>query len=147
MSRQVQIPVTVKTRLGIDDLDSPEFIKNFIETVSTGGCKHFILHARKCWLKGLSPHQNRTVPPLQYDRVKWLCEQFPHLTFSLNGGINTLDHAETFLPGGSFDMPANLTGVMMGRAAFQNPVMFYDVDRRFTGRRKILLPHSRGALF
>lgn len=129
ISRQVQIPVTVKTRLGVDEFDSPEFTRGFIDTVKQGGCKHFIMHARKCWLKGLSPSQNRTIPPLNHDRVNWLCKEFPDLDFSVNGGIESLDQAEGLLK----DAPSNLIGVMMGRATYQNPCLLWDADRRFYG--------------
>lgn len=129
MSRVVQIPVTVKTRLGVDDLDSPEFTSDFVRTVAQGGCKHFVMHARKAWLKGLSPAQNRSVPPLHYDRVARLCHEFPDLSFSINGGILSLEHARGLLASG----PQNLLGVMVGRAASSNPCMLWDVDRYMYG--------------
>ncbi|CAE7359335.1 dusA, partial [Symbiodinium necroappetens] len=93
MSRAVQIPVTVKCRLGADEFDSPEFTRDFVRTVAQGGCKHFIIHARKAWLSGLSPAQNRTIPPLHYPRILDLCHQFPDLKFSINGGIADVGHA------------------------------------------------------
>jgi len=129
MSRRVQIPVTVKTRLGVDDLDSPGFTTSFVRTVAQGGCTHFIMHARKAWLSGLSPAQNRTVPPLQYDRVASLCHEFPNLSFSLNGGINTLEEVSGLLK----VAPRNLLGIMMGRATCDNPCMLWDVDRHIYG--------------
>jgi len=129
MSRAVQIPVTVKTRLGVDNLDTPEFTSKFVQTVSEGGCKHFIMHARKAWLKGLSPAQNRSVPPLHYDRVVSLCQEFPDLHFSINGGISTLEHTQAILK----TSPPNLLGVMIGRAASNNPCMLWDVDRYIYG--------------
>uniref|UniRef100_A0A7S4UYX0 DUS-like FMN-binding domain-containing protein n=1 Tax=Alexandrium monilatum TaxID=311494 RepID=A0A7S4UYX0_9DINO len=129
MSRAVQIPVTVKTRLGVDDLDSPEFTSSFVMTVAQGGCKRFIMHARKAWLKGLSPAQDRSVPPLHYDRVARLCREFPDLSFSINGGILSLEHARGILA----SAPQNLQGVMLGRAASSNPCMFWDVDRYMYG--------------
>mmetsp|Transcript_4772 Transcript_4772/g.8193 ORF Transcript_4772/g.8193 Transcript_4772/m.8193 type:complete len:434 (-) Transcript_4772:190-1491(-) len=129
MSRRVQIPVTVKTRLGVDDLDTPEFTAGFIETVKAGGCKHFIMHARKAHLKGLSPAQNRTVPPLHYDRVARVCREFPDLNFSLNGGVVTLEQVKGILN----QAPKNLVGVMMGRATMNNPCILWDVDRYIYG--------------
>lgn len=140
ISRQVQIPVTVKTRLGVDDMDTPEFTRHFVETVRAGGCQHFIMHARKCWLKGLSPAQNRSIPPLDYARVRWLCDEFPDLDFSLNGGIETLQQAEGIL----HDAPSNMLGVMMGRATYQNPCLLWDVDRRFYGEEQ--KPKTRRSL-
>lgn len=125
MRRAVQIPVTVKTRLGVDDLDSQEFTKQFVSTVAQSGCRHFVMHARKAWLSGLSPAQNRTVPPLQYDRVASLCNDFPDLEFSINGGILSLEHAKGMLT----SAPKNLLGVMVGRLATNNPCLLWDVDR------------------
>lgn len=129
MSRAVQIPVTVKTRLGVDDLDSPEFSAEFVNTVAQAGCKHFIIHARKAWLQGLSPAQNRSIPPLMYDRVVRLCHEFPHLSFSLNGGVTSLEHVKGILA----KAPPNLAGVMLGRAAHDNPCLLWDVDRAIYG--------------
>merc|ERR1712080_19222 len=97
LSSVVQIPVTVKCRLGVDDLDSPEFTADFVRTVAEAGVKHFIIHARKCLLKGLTPEQNRKIPPLMYDRVLRLCTEFPDLTFTLNGGITTLEEVRSIL--------------------------------------------------
>jgi len=158
MSRRVQIPVTVKCRLGVDDLDSREFTHSFVQTVAQSGCKHFIIHARKAWLNGLSPAQNRTIPPLHYERVLELCRAFPDLVFSLNGGVDSIGQARALLgfPGdarldGEFEelvaaawrtpvgsvsstsLPANLQGVMIGRGAMNNPVMLWDVDRQIYG--------------
>ncbi|CAE8592733.1 unnamed protein product [Polarella glacialis] len=129
MSRAVQIPVTVKTRLGVDEFDSQEFTQTFVGTVAQGGCKHFIMHARKAWLSGLSPAQNRSIPPLQHGRVAALCRSFPDLDFSINGGICTKEHASGIL----LSAPRNLLGVMVGRAACSNPCMLWDVDRCLYG--------------
>mmetsp|Transcript_131916 Transcript_131916/g.328963 ORF Transcript_131916/g.328963 Transcript_131916/m.328963 type:complete len:493 (-) Transcript_131916:386-1864(-) len=154
MSRAVQIPVTVKCRLGVDEFDSQDFTKQFVSTVADGGCKHFIVHARKAWLSGLSPAQNRSVPPLDYTRVQDLCRSFPHLQFSLNGGVNDIGHARALLgfPGqmlsaesddliglawgspGHNIVPPNLHGVMIGRGAMNNPMMLWDVDSAIYGR-------------
>jgi tRNA-dihydrouridine synthase A len=92
MIKAVPIPVTIKCRLGVDDLDSYEFAHDFIkETSEKSGCKHYVVHARKAFLKGLSPAENRHVPPLQYDRVVKLKEDFPDLDFTINGGFKTID--------------------------------------------------------
>lgn len=125
----VNIPVTVKCRLGVDDQDSPEFTANFVRTVAEGGVRHFIIHARKVLLEGLSPEQNRKVPPLMHDRVFCLCNEFPTLNFTLNGGIKTLDELYQVLDGA----PPNLVGVMIGRAARDNPCEFCEVDRYVFG--------------
>jgi tRNA-dihydrouridine synthase A len=123
MAGAVAIPVTVKTRIGIDDRDSYEDLVRFIETVSAGGCSTFIIHARKAWLKGLSPKENREVPPLRYDVAERIKADFPALRIVLNGGIEDLDQAERHLD--RFD------GVMIGRAAYHNPYILAESDRRF----------------
>jgi len=132
MRAAVSIPVTVKTRIGIDHLDSPEYLAGFIETVAGGGCSTFIIHARKAWLKGLSPKENREIPPLHYERVHDLKNTFPHLEFILNGGI-------TCLRTGRAHMEANhavpLDGVMVGRAAYDTPYILAEVDSLFYGDR------------
>ena len=125
MQAAVQIPVTVKTRLGIDELDHDEHLHHFIRTVAAAGCRTFILHARKAWLKGLSPHENRTVPPLQYARVHGVKAAMPELAIILNGGLNDLDAA---LAAG-----AGLDGVMLGRAVYDSPWILAEVDARFYG--------------
>merc|ERR1712137_922477 len=96
MSRTVQIPISVKCRLGVDELDSPDFISDFVRTVAQGGCRHFAIHARKADLS-LSAQQNRSLPPLDYSRVIDLCFEFPDITFTLNGGISGMYHARTLL--------------------------------------------------
>lgn len=113
MKARVSIPITVKTRIGIDEQDSYDYLAHFIETVAKGGCETFIIHARKAWLSGLSPKENRDVPPLCYERVYQLKQDFPHLTWILNGGITTLDQITTVL--------SKVDGVMIGREAYQNP--------------------------
>ena len=122
MSDEVNIPVTVKTRIGIDDMDSYEALTAFITLVASAGCDHFIVHARKAWLQGLSPKENRTIPPLHYDRVYRLKQDFPHLKFTINGGITDLDQAEAHLN--------EVEGVMIGREAYHNPWVLHDVDSR-----------------
>lgn len=123
MQSAVDIPVTVKSRIGIDDMDEYEDLTRFIEVVANAGCQTFIVHARKAWLKGLSPKENRDVPPLVYERVYHLKEQFPHLHISLNGGVKTLDDAELHLK--------YIDGVMIGREVYSNPYILADVDKRF----------------
>lgn len=118
----VSIPVTVKTRIGIDNQDSYQFLCDFIDTVSTqGGCEHFIIHARKAWLSGLSPRENREVPPLDYPRVYQLKRDFPHLLMAINGGIKSLVEAKHHL--------MHMDGVMIGREAYHNPGLLTAVDR------------------
>ena len=122
----VSIPVTVKTRIGIDDQDSYEFLCDFVGTVAdNGGCDTFIIHARKAWLSGLSPKENREIPPLDYPRVYQLKRDFPGLTMSINGGIKSLAEAKNHL--------AHMDGVMVGREVYQNPGMLAAVDREIFG--------------
>ncbi|HDQ1486466.1 TPA: tRNA dihydrouridine(20/20a) synthase DusA [Escherichia coli] len=122
----VSIPVTVKTRIGIDDQDSYEFLCDFINTVSgKGECEMFIIHARKAWLSGLRPKENREIPPLDYPRVYQLKRDFPHLTMSINGGIKSLEEAKAHLQ--------HMDGVMVGREAYQNPGILAAVDREIFG--------------
>ena len=127
MQDAVSIPVTVKHRLGIDELDSDELLHQFIDTVQTSGCTTFIVHARKAILQGLSPKENRDVPPLQYDRVYRIKEAFPHLEILINGGIKTLDECDVHLQ--------HLDGVMVGREAYHNPYLLADVDQRLYGTK------------
>ncbi|WP_245000983.1 tRNA dihydrouridine(20/20a) synthase DusA [Dickeya dadantii] len=126
MRERVDIPVTVKTRIGIDDQDSYAFLCDFIRTVSEqGGCDTFIVHARKAWLSGLSPKENREIPPLDYPRVYQLKRDFPSLTLAINGGVKTLAEAQQHLQ--------HVDGVMVGREAYQNPGMLAQVDRELFG--------------
>lgn len=120
MQAATNIPVTVKSRIGIDDLDSYEFLHNFIDVVAQADCKHFIIHARKAWLSGLSPKQNREVPPLDYGRVYQIKKDFPQVEISVNGGIKTFDEANEHL--------THLDGVMIGREIYQNPFMLVEAD-------------------
>jgi len=122
MMHAVKIPISVKTRIGIDEFDSYEFLHSFISIVADAGCKHFIIHARKAWLSGLSPKQNREVPPLDYSRVHQIKAEFPQLSISLNGGINSLEQANQHL--------AKLDGVMIGREFYQNPYIVAQVDQQ-----------------
>ena len=118
-------PVTVKTRTGIDDCDDYEHLRRFVATVARSGCRTFIIHARKAWLQGLSPRQNRTVPPLQYERVYRLKQDFPQLQIIVNGGINSLAEAREHL--------RHVDGVMLGRALCNNPYLLSGVDKTLFG--------------
>ena len=120
MRAEVSIPVTVKSRIGIDDLDSYEFLCDFIETVKQSGCDTFIVHARKAWLSGLSPKENRDIPPLDYERVYQLKRDYPQLTIAINGGITDLAQIKEHL--------LHVDGVMVGREAYQNPYMLAHID-------------------
>jgi tRNA-dihydrouridine synthase A len=125
MRARVAVPVTVKCRIGIDDQDSEAGLARFVATVAAAGCGTFIVHARKAWLKGLSPRENREVPPLDYGRVYRLKALHPELEIVLNGGIGSLDEAEGHLE--------KVDGVALGRAAYQNPYLLAEVDRRLYG--------------
>jgi tRNA-dihydrouridine synthase A len=122
----VSIPVTVKHRIGIDKTERYEFVRDFVGTVAEGGCTVFIVHARNAWLKGLSPKENREVPPLRYDFARRLKQDFPQLTIVLNGGLKTVGDVQgAVLPHDS--LPA-LDGVMIGREAYQNPWVLREMD-------------------
>ncbi len=148
MRNAVAIPVTVKSRIGIDDQDSYDELALFVRTVAEARCLTFIVHARKAWLKGLSPKQNRDVPPLRYDMVFQLKQDFPQLEIVLNGGITTLDQAEAVL--------TKVDGVMVGREAYHNPYLLAEVDRRIFGNTsetasreqimRLLIPYIREQL-
>ncbi|QBQ54145.1 tRNA dihydrouridine(20/20a) synthase DusA [Nitrosococcus wardiae] len=125
MAQTVQLPVTVKTRIGVDEQDSYEALTRFISTVAQAGCRTFILHARKAWLQGLSPKENREKPPLRYEVVRAIKQDFPHLEVVINGGITTLEEAQEHL--------TLLDGVMIGRAAYHNPYLLAQLDRYFYG--------------
>ncbi len=125
MAARVRIPVTVKCRIGIDDQDSEADLETFVATLKTVGVRILVVHARKAWLKGLSPKENRELPPLDYARVYRVKRRHPDMTVVINGGINTLDEAEQHL--------VHVDGVMLGRAAYQTPYLLAEVDRRFFG--------------
>jgi tRNA-dihydrouridine synthase A len=125
MADAVSVPVTVKCRIGIDDQDTEESLDRFIDTVADAGCTTFIVHARKAWLDGLSPKENRDVPPLDHDRVHRLKVRRDDLIIIINGGIASLTEAEPHL--------AHLDGVMLGRAAYADPYLLAEVDRRLYG--------------
>lgn len=150
MKDVVDIPVTVKCRIGIDDSEDYTFLEDFIGTVADGGCETFIIHARKAWLKGLSPKENREIPPLQYDIIEQIKAAFPHLIFPVNGGIKTLDDARQ-----KYDL---FDGVMIGREAYQNPWFLRSLEEEFFGSKNLLtreqiveamIPyiHSQAALY
>ncbi len=127
MIAAVDIPVTVKCRIGVDDQDPHEVLPDFLTRVSASGVDRFAIHARKAWLQGLSPKENRDIPPLDYDLVLQMKGLVPHLHLSINGGIASLDAAEAFLTQG-------LDGVMIGRAAYHTPTdILRDADARIFG--------------
>ena len=128
MARAVAIPVTVKCRIGVDDQDPDVALRALIGACADAGVTRFAVHARKAWLEGLSPKENREVPPLDYALVYRVKRENPNLTIILNGGIATLEDAEAHL--------AHVDGVMLGRAAYQNPAMLAEVDARFFGGEK-----------
>ena len=120
MQAAVDIPVTVKHRIGIDDFDSYEFMADFVQTVAAEGCTRFIVHARTAWLQGLSPKQNREIPPLRYDDVYRLKQDFPALDIEINGGIETVTDIEAHLE--------HIDGVMIGRAFYHNPYLLAEAN-------------------
>jgi len=152
MKAAVKIPITIKTRIGIDHQDSWEFVRNFVETVHGAGCDIFTIHARKAWLKGLSPKENREKPPLNYNFAYRLKSEFPQLSISLNGGIKSLDAVSAILAGETTQgmtadrggavgelvtvAPVALDGVMIGREAYENPWFLAQADERIFGRAR-----------
>lgn len=125
MQAAVDIPVTVKNRIAIDEMEEYESLHRFLSIVSEAGCETFIVHARKAWLKGLSPKQNRDIPPLNYDLVYQMKREFPNLEIIINGGIKTIEESEHHLE--------QVDGVMVGREAYHNPYMMIEVDQRVYG--------------
>ncbi len=125
MQAAVDIPVTVKCRIGVDDQEPRDALWRLVQDAADAGCQTFLVHARKAWLKGLSPKQNRDVPPLDYELVYALKADFPELEIVLNGGVNTLADCENHL--------AHVDGVMMGREAYSNPFILAEVDQRLYG--------------
>jgi tRNA-dihydrouridine synthase A len=125
MRAEVAVPVTVKTRLGVDEHDSYEFVRDFVGEVAAAGCTTFIVHARKAWLSGLSPKQNREIPPLDYPRVYRLKRELPHLALVINGGFKTLEDSLAQLQ--------HVDGVMVGRAAYQDSWLLARLDERLFG--------------
>ena len=123
MQQEVSIPVTVKSRIGIDNMDAYEDLYRFVGTVAQAGCQVLVIHARKAYLQGLSPKENRTVPPLKYDYVWRIKQDFPSLRIIVNGGVSSLDEVEEQL--------RHVDGVMLGRAAYHDPMLLAEVDARF----------------
>ncbi|MGH8530855.1 MAG: tRNA dihydrouridine(20/20a) synthase DusA [Nevskiales bacterium] len=136
MAAATRLPVTVKCRIGIDDQEDYASLRQFVDTVADAGCTTFIVHARKAWLNGLSPKENREIPPLRYEVVHQLKHERPDLCIVLNGGMRDLDEAATQLQG--------LDGIMLGRAAYQNPYILAAVDQRFFADAR--LPPGRAAV-
>lgn len=120
MSAAVKLPITVKTRIGVDDHESYDYLAHFIAQVSLAGCQTFIIHARKAWLQGLSPKENRAIPPLNYGWVYQIKRDFPQLNIALNGGVDHLAQAKAHLQ--------FVDAVMIGRAAWYNPYLFAELD-------------------
>jgi tRNA-dihydrouridine synthase A len=125
MRDAVDVPVTVKCRTGVDDADTYEFLAAFVRTVAAAGCEVFIVHARKAILRGLTPAQNRSIPPLDWTRVARLKDDFPHLSFVVNGGLAEIADVCAQL--------ARVDGVMLGRAAYQNPWLLQRLDASLFG--------------
>jgi tRNA-dihydrouridine synthase A len=125
MRDATSLPVTVKHRIGIDREESYDFVRDFVGTVAEAGCEVFIAHARNAWLKGLSPKENREIPPLRYEMVHQLKRDFPHLVIVLNGGITGNDEIASHL--------MHVDGVMLGREAYHNPWLMSEWDARFYG--------------
>ena len=137
MRSVVKIPITVKNRIGIDEQDEEQSLREFIDIVSQSGCETFIIHARKAWLKGLSPKENRDVPPLNYELVYQIKDEYPHLEIIINGGIKTIES--------SLEHLQQVDGVMLGREVYHNPYLMMQVDEsiyadggKVLSRRQIL---------
>jgi len=138
MRDAVAIPITVKHRIGIDRNEDYDLVRDFVGAVHAAGCEVFIVHARNAWLKGLSPRENREVPPLRYDVVRRLKRDFPQARFVLNGGLNSLDGARRSSEG--------LDGVMLGRAAYHDPYLLAAVDAEFFGESSATAPTRRAVI-
>lgn len=127
MRDAIAVPVTVKHRLGVDSIEDYDFVRRFVETVAGAGCETFFVHARNAILKGLSPKDNRAIPPLKYDYVYRLKQEFPHLGIVVNGGVESIAAMEEHLP--------HVDGVMLGRAAYHDPFVLAEADARLFGER------------
>ena len=125
MQSETETPITIKHRIGVDEQEGYQSLCDFVGTIAKAGCKTFIVHARKAWLQGLSPKQNRDVPPLQYEQVFQLKRDFPQLEIIINGGITTLEDIDEHL--------RHVDGVMVGREAYQNPYFLAAIDSRYFG--------------
>ncbi len=130
MKKAVNIPVTVKCRLSIDDYETAPFLHKFIKTVSNAGCDMFVLHARKAWLKGLSPKENRTKPPIDYNMAAEIKSSYPHLQIIVNGEVKNVEQTKQHL--------SRFDGVMIGREAYQNPVLLSDIERDIFGNQNAM---------
>jgi len=126
MAAEVDVPITIKTRIGIDDDDSYEYLRQFVDPLVDAGCKTFVVHARIAILAGLSPKQNRSVPPLNYERVYQLKRDLPELNIVLNGGVRTADQVQ--------DILQHVDGVMIGRQAYHDPYFLAELEQRFLGQ-------------
>jgi len=135
MIDKCDIPVTVKSRIGIDDMESYDQLKDFITRIHNKGCQHFIIHARKAWLQGLSPKENRTIPPLNYPWVYQLKRDFPQLIITINGGIESCDEVKGHLD--------QVDGVMLGRSVYHNPFLLRDIEASIFGNDKNLLDREQ----
>lgn len=134
MRARVKIPVTVKCRIGVDDRDNYENLFHFVKLISETGTDTFIIHARKAWLQGLSPKQNREIPPLKYEIVHQIKKDFPHLNIILNGGIKTVADMDVQMP--------YVDGIMIGRAAYSNPYLLAEIQNKYLSNHKILSRHE-----
>jgi tRNA-dihydrouridine synthase A len=135
MQDAADLPITVKHRIGVDDFDSYEFLCEFVDTLAKTGCETFLVHARKAWLKGLSPKQNREVPELNYERVYQLKKDFPQLEIIINGGVTTLAQ--------SLDHLNHIDGVMVGREAYTNPYLLASVDQQIYGSEQPVISREK----
>jgi len=135
MKKSCNLPITVKHRLGIDNLDSDDYLMQFVNSCSFAGADRFIVHARKAWLNGLNPKENRTIPPLQYERVQKLKSNRPELIIELNGGLNTINECLITLK--------TLDGAMVGRAAYSHPYIWKQIDSKIYGEKEVLLSRSK----
>ncbi|MDC0186275.1 tRNA dihydrouridine(20/20a) synthase DusA [Gammaproteobacteria bacterium] len=130
MSKEVDIPLSIKTRIGIDDQDDYEFLFRFIDETANAGCNHFIIHARKALLQGVSPKDNRRIPPINYERVYRLKKDFSELSIEINGEINSIEEIETHFK--------FVDGAMIGRYAFKNSSFLQDIQKHFYSDKKLL---------
>lgn len=129
MSEATNLPVSIKTRIGIDDEESYAFLARFIDAVSARGCDHFVLHARKAWLSGLSPKENRDIPPLNYERVFEIKRNYPKLNIGINGGVKTIAESKSLLE--------KVDSVMVGRSIYHDPYQLSTVDEMLFGEEGV----------
>jgi len=135
MTANCSLPITVKHRLGIDDLDNDQYLKSFISILNEAGAKRFIVHARKAWLSGLNPKENRNIPPLQYNRAEKIKKENPNLIIELNGGLDT--------PLKCFEALKIFDGVMVGRAIYDNPILWNKIDDLIFKQKSLKLKRSK----